>query len=86
MIDGPMVRTVGLGCPGDPDQPRLTSHPPVTPHRSPAPVGENNSGVPTVPTKLNISQHYDAPAAQVFALFGDHDFIESRLHDAGGLD
>ncbi len=39
-----------------------------------------------MPTKLNISQHYDAPAAQVFALFGDHEFIESRLHDAGGLD
>jgi hypothetical protein len=39
-----------------------------------------------VPTKLNLSQHYDAAASEVFALFGDHDFIEERLHDAGGLD
>jgi hypothetical protein len=39
-----------------------------------------------VPTRLNVTQQYDAPASEVFALFSDQEFVEARLEDAGGLD
>jgi hypothetical protein len=39
-----------------------------------------------VPTPLKVTQQYDAPAAQVFALFNDRDFIQGRLEDSGALD
>jgi len=33
-----------------------------------------------------VTQQYDAPAADVFALFNDRDFIQTRLEDSGALD
>lgn len=39
-----------------------------------------------MPTRLNVTQQYDAPASEVFALFSDQEFVEARLEDAGGLD
>ncbi len=39
-----------------------------------------------MPTPLKVTQQYDAPAADVFALFNDRDFIQGRLEDSGALD
>ena len=39
-----------------------------------------------MPKQLNVSQQYDAPAAEVFALFNDPDFIAGRLEDSGAPD
>ena len=39
----------------------------------------------TVPIPLKVTQQYDAPAAEVFALFNDPDFIKGRLDDSGAL-
>lgn len=39
-----------------------------------------------MPTPLKVTQQYDAPAADVFALFNDPDFIKGRLDDSGALD
>ncbi len=39
-----------------------------------------------MPKPLNVSQQYDAPAAEVFALFNDPDFIAGRLEDSGAPD
>ncbi len=39
-----------------------------------------------MPTPLKVTQQYDAPAADVFALFNDADFIRGRLEDSGALD
>ena len=39
-----------------------------------------------MPTPLKVTQQYDAPAAEVFALFKDRDFIQGRLEDSGALD
>lgn len=39
-----------------------------------------------VPTPLKVTQQYDAPAAEVFALFNDPAFIKGRLDDSGALD
>ena len=39
-----------------------------------------------MPTPLNVTQQYDAPAAEVFALFNDPDFIAGRLEDSGAPD
>jgi len=39
-----------------------------------------------VPTPLKVTQQYDAPAAEVFALFNDPAFIKDRLEDSGALD
>jgi uncharacterized Zn-binding protein involved in type VI secretion len=39
-----------------------------------------------VPTPLNVTQQYDAPATEVFALFNDPDFIAGRLEDSGAPD
>jgi hypothetical protein len=39
-----------------------------------------------VPTPLKVTQQYDAPAAEVFALYNDRDFIQGRLDDSGALD
>ena len=39
-----------------------------------------------MPTPLQVTQQYDAPAADVFALFKDREFIEGRLADSGALD
>jgi len=36
-----------------------------------------------VPTPLNVTQQYDAPVTEVFALFNDPDFIAGRLEDSG---
>jgi hypothetical protein len=46
----------------------------------------STTGVPPVPTALKVTQQYDAPAAQVYALFNDRGFIEGRLKDSGALD
>lgn len=39
-----------------------------------------------VPTPVNVTQQYDAPAATVFALFKDPDFVAGRLADSGAPD
>jgi hypothetical protein len=39
-----------------------------------------------VPTPLKVTQQYDAPAADVFALFKDRDFVQGRLDHSGALD
>ncbi|WP_420122037.1 DUF2505 domain-containing protein [Nakamurella sp.] len=39
-----------------------------------------------MPTPLKVTQQYDAPAAEVFALFNDPAFIQGRLEDSGALD
>ena len=39
-----------------------------------------------MPTPLKVTQQYDAPAAEVFALYNDRDFIQGRLDDSGALD
>ena len=39
-----------------------------------------------MPTPLNVTQQYDAPATEVFALFNDPDFIAGRLEDSGAPD
>ncbi|WP_395726020.1 DUF2505 domain-containing protein [Nakamurella sp.] len=39
-----------------------------------------------MPTPLKVTQQFDAPAADVFALFNDPDFIKGRLDDSGALD
>ena len=39
-----------------------------------------------MPTPLNVTQQYDAPAWEVFALFNDPDFIAGRLEDSGAPD
>jgi hypothetical protein len=39
-----------------------------------------------VPTPLNVTQKYDAPAIEVWALFNDPDFIAGRLDDSGAPD
>ena len=39
-----------------------------------------------MPKPLNVSQQYDAPASEVFALFNDPDFIAGRLEDSGAPD
>ena len=39
-----------------------------------------------MPTPLNVTQQYDAPASEVFALFNDPDFIAGRLEDSGAPD
>lgn len=39
-----------------------------------------------MPTPLKVTQQYDAPAADVFALFNDPAFIQGRLVDSGALD
>ena len=39
-----------------------------------------------MPTPLNVTQQYDAPAGEVFALFNDPDFIAGRLEDSGAPD
>lgn len=39
-----------------------------------------------MPTPLKVTQQYDAPAAEVFALFNDAAFIQGRLEDSGALD
>lgn len=39
-----------------------------------------------MPTPLKVTQEYDAPAADVFALFNDPGFIQGRLEDSGALD
>ena len=39
-----------------------------------------------MPTPLNVTQHYDAPPVEVFALFNDPDFIAGRLEDSGAPD
>ena len=36
-----------------------------------------------MPTPLNVTQQYDAPVTEVFALFNDPDFIAGRLEDSG---
>ncbi len=36
-----------------------------------------------MPKPLNITQKYDAPAIEVFALFNEPDFIAGRLEDSG---
>ena len=43
-------------------------------------------GSSTLPTPLKVTQQYDAPAADVFALFNNRDFIQARLDDSGALD
>ncbi len=35
---------------------------------------------------MNVTQQYDAPAATVFALFSDPDFVAGRLADSGAPD
>jgi len=39
-----------------------------------------------VPTPLNVTQKYDAPVREVFALFNDPDFVAGRLDDSGAPD
>ena len=39
-----------------------------------------------MPTPLTVTQTYDAPANEVFALFNDPDFIAGRLEDSGAPD
>ncbi|MGS0685966.1 DUF2505 domain-containing protein [Nakamurella sp. GG22] len=39
-----------------------------------------------MPTPVNVTQHYDAPVNDVFALFNDPDFIAGRLEDSGAPD
>lgn len=39
-----------------------------------------------MPTPLTVTQQYDAPAWEVFALFNDPDFIAGRLEDSGAPD
>ena len=39
-----------------------------------------------MPKPLNVTQQYDAPATEVFALFNDPDFIAGRLEDSGAPD
>ena len=39
-----------------------------------------------VPTPLNVTQSYDAPVREIFALFNDPDFIAGRLEDSGAPD
>jgi hypothetical protein len=39
-----------------------------------------------VPTKLAVTQQYDAPPERLFALFCERSFIEARLEASGGLD
>ncbi len=39
-----------------------------------------------VPTPVNVTQQYDAPAATVFALFKDPDFVAGRLAHSGAPD
>jgi uncharacterized Zn-binding protein involved in type VI secretion len=39
-----------------------------------------------VPKPLNVTQQYDAPPIEVFALFNDPDFIAGRLEDSGAPD
>lgn len=39
-----------------------------------------------MPTPLNVTQQYDAPTTEVFALFNDPDFIAGRLEDSGAPD
>ncbi len=39
-----------------------------------------------MPTPLNVTQHYDGPPEEIFALFNDPDFIAGRLEDSGALD
>lgn len=39
-----------------------------------------------MPTPLTVTQNYDAPAIEVFALFNDPDFIAGRLEDSGAPD
>jgi Protein of unknown function (DUF2505) len=39
-----------------------------------------------VPTKLAVTQQYDAPPDRLFALFCERSFIEARLEASGGLD
>jgi hypothetical protein len=39
-----------------------------------------------VPTPLNVTQHYDGPPEEIFALFNDPDFIAGRLEDSGAAD
>jgi len=40
----------------------------------------------SVATNLSAVQHYDAPPAQVYALFGQRGFQEGKLAATGGLD
>jgi hypothetical protein len=44
------------------------------------------SGAQSVPKPLNVTQQYDAPPIEVFALFNDPDFIAGRLEDSGAPD
>lgn len=39
-----------------------------------------------MPKPLNVTQQYDAPPIEVFALFNDPDFIAGRLEDSGAPD
>ncbi len=39
-----------------------------------------------VPTKLNVTQQFDAPPATVYGLFADQGFQEGRLDEVGGLE
>ncbi len=39
-----------------------------------------------MPTPLKVTQQFDAPAATVWALLNDPDFIAGRLEDSGALD
>lgn len=39
-----------------------------------------------MPKPLTVTQQYDAPAIEVFALFNDPDFIAGRLEDSGAPD
>ncbi len=39
-----------------------------------------------MPTKLNVTQQFDAPPAAVYGLFADQAFQEGRLDEVGGLE
>lgn len=39
-----------------------------------------------MPKPLNVTQQYDAPPIEIFALFNDPDFISGRLDDSGAPD
>ena len=39
-----------------------------------------------MPTPLNVTQHYDGPPEEIFALLNDPDFIAGRLEDSGAPD
>jgi len=57
---------------------------PVGPRTTAAPV--RLSEETPLATNLSAVQHFDAPPAQVYALFGRRDFQEGKLAATGGLD